>query len=67
MAPIPDQDSDAAFDAYVGAKCEQDLRAALTNLARRNDRTLAAEVRRALRAHVERESQVDRGEAVAAS
>jgi len=51
-----DLSSEPVFEAYVGAPCERELHQALTKIARRNDRSLAAEIRRALRRHVERET-----------
>jgi hypothetical protein len=50
--PVTDWKNPTAVKACLDA----DLRAALVRLARRADRSLAAELRRAVRAHVERNS-----------
>jgi predicted transcriptional regulator len=45
----------ATTTEYVGAYVPPELRAGLGELARRNERTVSAELRRAIAAHLERE------------
>lgn len=42
------------LDGYLGATCERELQDAIVALARQNERSTAAEVRVALRAHIDR-------------
>jgi len=48
--------------AHVNAFIDVDMRRELERLAREADRTLSAEIRRALAAHVEREAIDDQGD-----
>lgn len=40
---------------YIGAKVHVDLAAALERVAKSNDRTMAAEIKRAVREYIERQ------------
>ena len=55
-------DTDTLPRAHVNAFIDVDIRRELERLAREADRSLSAEIRRALAAHVERETTDDEGE-----